>query len=143
MAVLDANWEMMAALLDEAFSDEVSPLERIDRFVRAFSEMLALTRQQMGATPGCPLGNLAAELSAQDDTARARITQILDTWARYFANAIGEAQARGEIDRSIDPSETALAILSYLQGRALMAKAYDRPELVDHAQAGIRSLLHQ
>lgn len=118
-----------------------TPLERIDRFVRAFGGMLALMRQQLGATPGCPLGNLTAELATQDDHARARITRILDAWARYFTHAIAEARARGEVHPSIDPGEAAMAILAYLQGTALLAKAYDRPGLVGQAQAGIHRLL--
>ncbi|MDE3722186.1 TetR/AcrR family transcriptional regulator [Nocardiopsis sp. N85] len=141
LAVLDANWAMMAALLDEAFGAEAPPLERIDRFVRGFGGMIALMRERTGSTPECPIGGLSAELSAKGDEPRAHATRILDAWAAYFSDAIREAEARGEVDPTVDPHETALRILAYLQGTALLAKAYDRPEIVEHARDGVRALL--
>ncbi|CAL9508733.1 Transcriptional regulator AcuR [Nocardiopsis dassonvillei] len=141
LAVLDANWSMMTVLLDEAFGAEAPPLERIDRFVRGFAGMIALMRERMGSTPECPIGSLSTELAARGDEPRAHATRILDAWAAYFSDAVREAQARGEVARSADPRETALRILAYLQGTALLAKAYDRPELVEHARDGVRALL--
>lgn len=142
LAVLDANWAMMSALLDEAFSAEVPPLERIDRFVRGFGGMIVLMREKMGSTPDCPVGALSAELSARGDEMRAHATRILDAWAARFTDAVREAQARGEVGPHVDPEQTGLHIVAHLQGTALIAKAYDRPELVEQAQAGVRALLH-
>lgn len=141
LAVLDANWAMMTVLLDEAFGAEAPPLERIDRFVRGFAGMIALMRGQLGSTPECPIGSLSTELAARGDEPRAHATRILDAWAAYFSAAVREAQVRGEVAASADPHETALRILAYLQGTALLAKAYDRPELVEHARDGVRALL--
>lgn len=141
LAVLDANWAMMQALLDEAFDAEAPPLERIDRFVRGFGGMIALMRERMGSTPDCPVGGLSTELAARGEEARAHTARILDAWAAYFSGAVREAQARGEVVLSADPHETALRIMAHLQGTALLAKAYDRPELVEHARDGVRALL--
>lgn len=140
LAVLDANWVLMDALLAESFRDDVPPLERIDRFVGAFGSLLEMTREQMGGTPGCPLGNLAAELAGQGEAGQ-RLTGILDAWARYFTAAIDEARLRGDLSAATDPSRAALRLLAYLQGVALLAKAYDRPELVDQMRSGVRALL--
>ncbi|GAB2508699.1 hypothetical protein [Nocardiopsis aegyptia] len=87
LAVLDANWAMMSTLLDEAFDAEAPPLERIDRFVRGFGGMIALTRERMGSTPDCPVGGLSAELSARGPEMRAHATRILDAWAAHFTGA--------------------------------------------------------
>ncbi|WP_053616600.1 TetR/AcrR family transcriptional regulator [Nocardiopsis sp. NRRL B-16309] len=141
LAVLDANWAMMSALLDEAFGAEAPPLERIDRFVRGFGGMIVLMRERMGSTPDCPIGGLSAELSGHSAEMRAHATRILDAWAAHFSGAVREAQARGEVDTRLDPEETALRILAYLQGTALLARTYDRPELVEHARGGVRALL--
>jgi TetR/AcrR family transcriptional repressor of nem operon len=141
LAVLEANWAMMTALLDEAFSADVAPLERIDRFLRSFGGMLAAARLQIGATPGCPLGNLAAELSAQQGQARTSIASIFDAWARRLADTIQEAQLRGEVDPAVAAEDAALRVLAYVQGLALLAKAYDRPDLIEQAPAGVRLLL--
>jgi TetR/AcrR family transcriptional repressor of nem operon len=142
LAVLDVNWTMMRALLDEAFQAEAEPLMRIDLFVDGFSRMLELMRQKMGTTPGCPLGDLAAELSAQPGPGRDRAQAVLEAWASYFTGAIRDAQARGQLARVADPHGTALRVLAYLQGMALLAKVYDRPDFVASARAGVRSLLN-
>jgi TetR/AcrR family transcriptional repressor of nem operon len=141
LAVLEANWATMTALLDEAFSADVAPLERIDRFLQSFGGMLAAARLQIGATPGCPLGNLAAELSAQQGQARTSIASIFDAWARRLADTIQEAQLRGEVDPAVAAEDAALRVLAYVQGLALLAKAYDRPDLIEQAPAGVRLLL--
>jgi TetR/AcrR family transcriptional regulator, transcriptional repressor for nem operon len=140
LAVLDANWVLMDAMLAESFRDDVAPLERIDRFVGAFGSLLAMTREQMGSTPGCPLGNLAAELAGRGETGQ-RLTGVLDAWARYFTVAIDEARLRGDLSAATDPGRAALRLLAYLQGVALLAKAYDLPELVDQMRSGVRMLL--
>ena len=141
LAVLEANWATMTALLDEAFSADVAPLERIDRFLQSFGGMLAAARLQIGATPGCPLGNLAAELSAQQGQARTSIAGIFDAWTGRLADTIQEAQLRGDVDHDVAPRDAALRVLAYVQGLALLAKAYDQPDLVEQARAGARLLL--
>ncbi|SCL21638.1 transcriptional regulator, TetR family [Micromonospora nigra] len=141
LAVLEANWAMMRALLDEAFDAEIPPLDRIDRFVAGFAAMMARARNEMPTTPGCPLGNLTAELSTADAATRTRITEILDSWARYFSDAVREAQVRGDLPGAIDPRTAALGILAHLQGMALLAKAYDQPRLVEQSRAAVRALL--
>ncbi|GGL58754.1 TetR/AcrR family transcriptional regulator [Planomonospora parontospora] len=129
-AVLELNWAMMSAVLEEAFTDDVAPLARIDRFVEAFARMLGLMRQKMGTTPGCPLGNLAAELAAHGGEVRVRLVRALRDWTRYFADAISEAKGRGEIEPALDPDAAATRVIAHLQGLALLAKAYDDPDLV-------------
>jgi len=142
LAVLDVNWVMLRAVLDEAFQAEAEPLARIDLFVDGFSRMLGLMRQKMGTTPGCPLGDLAAELSAQPGPGRDRAQAVLETWVGYFTDAIRDAQAGGQLARTADPHLTALRVLAYLQGMALLAKVYDRPGMVASARDGIRSLIN-
>jgi TetR/AcrR family transcriptional regulator, transcriptional repressor for nem operon len=141
LAVLDANWDLMRAMLDESFQDAIEPLDRIDRFIQGFRRMLALMRQQMGTTPGCPLGGLTAELSAQPGSARDRAQAVLGEWSRYFSDAVHEAQVRGQVPSSIDPHAAALRILAYVQGMALLARVYDRPDQVVSTRGTIRALI--
>lgn len=142
LAVLDVNWAMMRAVLDEAFQAEAEPLARIDLFIDGFSRMLGLMRQKMGTTPGCPLGDLAAELSAQPGPGRDRAQAVLEAWAGYFTDAVQDAQARGQLARAADPHATALRVLAYLQGMALLAKVYDQPGFVASAREGVRALIN-
>ncbi|MDB1086558.1 TetR/AcrR family transcriptional regulator [Streptomyces sp. ACA25] len=140
-AVLARNWELMDAVLEEAFADDVAPLARIDRFIDAFTRRLAMAREKWGVTPGCPLGGLAAEFAGHGDEARSQVTRILNAWTGYFTDAISQAKVRGEIHSDVDPAEAATRLLAHLQGLALLAKAYDNPELMLQGKADLRMLL--
>ena len=141
VAVLDCNWTLMRAMLDEAFGDDVPPLARIDRFVDRFAHRLAVMREQMGTTPGCPLGGLVGELSGHGDEARTQATRVLHTWTRYFTDAVSEAKGRGEVGPAVEAATAARRLLAHLQGLALLAKAYDDPRLVLDAKQDFRLLL--
>ncbi|MEG3635023.1 TetR/AcrR family transcriptional regulator [Micromonospora palythoicola] len=140
-AVLDRNWEMLHAVLEEAFVADVPPLARVDRFVDSFVRMLSLMRERFGATPGCPLGDLAAEVAGHGDDGRARAGRVLSGWAGYFATAISEAKGRGDVPADVDADSAATRALALIQGLALLAKAHDDPSLVLLAKADIRLLL--
>ncbi|WP_328474378.1 TetR/AcrR family transcriptional regulator [Actinoplanes sp. NBC_00393] len=140
-AVLDHNWDMMHAVLEQAFASDVPPLERIDRFVDSFVRMLTLMRERFGATPGCPLGGLAAEVAGHGDEGRARAGRVLAGWTGYFSTAISEAKGRGDVPAGVDPGGAAIRVLALMQGLALLAKAHDDPGLVLLAKNDIRLLL--
>ncbi|MET8153773.1 TetR/AcrR family transcriptional regulator [Actinoplanes sp. NPDC049668] len=142
MAVLERNWALMSAVLDEAFVDDVPPLARIDRFVDSFAERLSLMRDAMGGvTPGCPLGGLVGELAGHGDEPRTHAARILHAWTQYFTDAISEAKGRGDVDPAVETGPAATRLLAHLQGLALLAKAYDDPRLVLQAKKDFRQLL--
>ncbi|MBQ1072763.1 TetR/AcrR family transcriptional regulator [Micromonospora sp. C31] len=140
-AVLEHNWAMMSAVLEEAFADDLPPLARVDRFVDSFARMLTLMRDRFGTTPGCPLGSLAAEFAMHGDDARAQAIRLLQAWKAYFSTAISEAKGRGEVASTVDAETAATRALAHLQGLALLAKAMDDPGLVLQAKTDIRLLL--
>jgi TetR/AcrR family transcriptional repressor of nem operon len=140
-AVLDRNWGMMQALLEEAFADDVPPLGRIDRFVDGFVRMLTLMRERFGATPGCPLGGLAAEVAGHGDEGRAQAGRIMHGWMAYFATAVSEARGRGDVPADVDPAVAATRVLALMQGLALLAETQDDPQVMLTAKAGIRLLV--
>lgn len=140
MAVLDQNWAMMAAVLDRAFEPDIPPLDRIDRFVTQFQGMLAGMGDRFGRSPGCPLGNMAAEFSTQEPAMRRRLTVIFDDYTTYFSNAIAQARQVGDVPRGVDPDRAATAVVAYIQGMAALAKTYDDPSVITRLQASVRQL---
>jgi TetR/AcrR family transcriptional repressor of nem operon len=140
-AVLEHNWDMMRAVLDESFAGDVPPLDRIDRFVTSFVRMLTLMRERFGVTPGCPLVALASEVAGHGDEAPAQAGRALNSWMGYFSTAISEAKARGDVPEDIDPRTAATRVLALMQGLALPAKAHAGPDLVLLARSDIRLLL--
>lgn len=104
---------LKAALEDERYS----PLTRL----RNYFESKICEMSACGCTDGCLIGNLAQELSAQNEIFRDRLNRIFAEWERYFARCLQAAYKAGEIssDRYI---ALAKFILSSWEGAILQAK---------------------
>ena len=126
------------AVFEPAFEQDLAPIDRVQRiFENAYEYFRPRGEQRM---PGCPFGNLAAELSTQDEAVREKIAEIFDLHASYFERAISEAVAAGEVTE-IDPATSAWAVLAYLQGLFLIAKATDEEDLIVRLAPLVRQLL--
>ncbi len=71
---------------------------------------------------GCPLNNLAQEMSAIDADFREKIGKVFLTWQLAISNALAKGQSLGTVDQSIDPDVCALFILASIEGTLSMAK---------------------
>ncbi len=123
LAVLDSWWETTKTeMLEPAFRTDVPPLQRIERaFQRAVAQQ-ARNQERTGRVQGCPFGNMALELSAQDEVMREKLEQTFGRFAGYFERALAEAVAGGDVPSNLDVEESAQALVSYLYGIILLAK---------------------
>lgn len=89
-----------------------SPLTRLRNY---FDHKIA-DMEACNCADGCLIGNLAQELSAQNELFRSRLNQIFADWEEYFASCLRAAYETGEVkgDRNLD--DLAKFILSSWQG---------------------------
>lgn len=126
LAALEAWWESTRTdILDPAFVPDVPPLERIERVFQRSVQQQARHKERDGHVQGCPFGNLALELSAQDETIRERLETTFDRFAAYFERALAEAREAGQLPPETDLQAAARALLAYLYGAILLAKTAD------------------
>jgi AcrR family transcriptional regulator len=71
---------------------------------------------------GCPLGSLASELANTSQTARKRLAGDFGAWIDRIEHGLAKMHARGELAKSADPHELAMALLVAVQGGLLLAK---------------------
>ena len=71
---------------------------------------------------GCPINNLATEMSPVDEGFRERIETIYDKWHQQIAGAFAVAQANGTVSKRQDPVEIAYFIIATIQGAIGLAK---------------------
>jgi TetR/AcrR family transcriptional regulator, transcriptional repressor for nem operon len=91
-------------------------------------------QQQFGHVKGCFVGNIALELSGQEERVRTYLTQVFQIWAEAIEPIVQELS----IGRSIDIAKAAQSIIAYLQGAILMAKTVNNPQLIkDLAQSAV------
>ena len=140
LAVMDQFQEQIGAtLIAKAFVPNLLPLERLDRFVKELYLFQKAQVKEHGHLPGCPFGNLALERATQDKVLRQKVDGCLRSLADHFRVAISEAVRSGELP-PVDEAATAEAMLSYIEGIQLVAKARNDPELIRKLGPAVKSL---
>ena len=71
---------------------------------------------------GCPLVNLAQEMSPLDEQFRARLERIFHAWQEEIAVAFRRAQAQGTVRRDLVPEEIASFLIALVEGYEVLAK---------------------
>jgi TetR/AcrR family transcriptional regulator, transcriptional repressor for nem operon len=72
---------------------------------------------------GCPLNNLAQEMSPLDEQFRRSVDATFETWREGFAQALARGQAEGSVRRDIDAKQVATFIVAAVEGSYGLAKS--------------------
>lgn len=140
LAVIDVMADDWAhGFVAEAFDRQLPPMARLDCLIDAAYHWQKAAKDLEGRMPGCLFGNLALEVSTRDDVLRARLTAVFDKASARFRDTLDEAVARGEV-APLDTEATAAAMLAYLEGIILLAKARNEPEVVQVLGPAIKTL---
>ncbi len=142
LAALDRQWEIVQReVLERAFDEQMPPLKRLERCFELFYDHHCGVKAQTGRVLGCPFGNLAGELSTQDEGIRLRVVRIFKGVASYIERALRDAVKAGEVPE-MDTSTAAQAVVAYMEGIMLLAKATNEPGLIKQlGQSSIRGLV--
>ena len=71
---------------------------------------------------GCPLVNLAQEMSQLDEQFRKRLERIFLAWQEEIAVALLRGQSQGTVRRDLVPEETASFLIAMVEGYEVLAK---------------------
>jgi AcrR family transcriptional regulator len=71
---------------------------------------------------GCPLNNLAQEMSPLDEGFRKRLASVFSGWQEGMAAALRRGQKRGLVRNDVDPDETAIFLITAFEGCLSLAK---------------------
>jgi len=130
LAVIDEFAEDWAnGFVAEAFDPALPPMERIDYVIDAAYFWQKSSKELNGHIPGCLFGNLALEVSTQDDVLRAKLNAVFTSAKDRFKDTLDEAIDLGVIS-PLDSELTAEAMLAYLEGMILFAKTENDPEVI-------------
>ncbi len=142
LAMLDTLWESMQEEEFRPFHDSSTPpLERIRRYLELTPEIFASMQTPDGTLCGCPFGNMAVEMSTQDDQIRIRLAEIYRDWARHLEGALEEAVALGDLP-PIDAAAAADAVVAFMSGVALLAKTRNSMDGALRFQEAALGLIH-
>ena len=122
-----ADWA--DGFIGEAFDPSLPPMERFDYVIDAAYFWQKSVGDAEGRLPGCLFGNLALEISTKDDIMRAKLLAVFKHAISRFRDALDEAVETGVIE-PLDSEATAEAMMAYLEGMILIAKAQNDPEVI-------------
>lgn len=105
--------------LEPAFGDlTADPLDQ----VRAFLDRLLEAQRQRNCVGGCPMGNLASELSDVHEGFRQRLAAIFERWRVTLAATLERGRESGRLRADLDAASAAGFVVAALEGAILMAK---------------------
>lgn len=87
---------------------------------------------------GCPLLNLAQEMSPLDEQFRKRLESIFHAWQEGIAAILRKGQAQGTVRRDLNPEETASFLIAMYEGYVSLAKNAQDPKVWN---VGIRNIV--
>lgn len=130
-AVIQERWgQITRSVLEPTLGKEGSARERLEAFFEFVRAGSAAQLEQHGKLLGCPLGNLASELSTTDPVLRGQFIETMDAFRERFQRVVAEGVAAGEIPADRDPESAALGLIALFQGTMVLGKTYGDPGLV-------------
>ncbi|MFQ6025952.1 MAG: TetR/AcrR family transcriptional regulator [Dehalococcoidia bacterium] len=119
------------------------PMPASDRIQQVFELMYQHQRDTLDATGhvwGCPAGNLAVELSTQDEPIRQKVQQIFQLMQEMVEQVLQESVSNGDLPE-LDTATTAQALVAYMEGVLLISKTWNDPEIIRQLASKVPQLL--
>ena len=123
-----------------AFAGDLSASERIQQVFEVMYNHQRTTFDATGHVWGCPVGNLALELSTQDEPIRQKVQQVFEMMEEMLEHVLREAVNKGDLPE-LDITITAQALLAYIEGVLLVSKTWNDPEIIRQLAANVPQLL--
>jgi TetR/AcrR family transcriptional repressor of nem operon len=140
LEVVNEHWSWQRAEWTRMLAGPGTFVERLRHLFVATAEMQSEALKGTGAVTGCLFGNLALEISSQDDPTRARLQEIFHEQIDMVEAAIREGVSDGEL-KSTDPRAAAKAIVAQIEGLVLFAKLFNDPGQLDQLWQNSMNLL--
>jgi TetR/AcrR family transcriptional regulator, transcriptional repressor for nem operon len=113
-------------------SKHKDPIDALIGIVRA------LPARPRDVKNGCPLVNLAQEMSQLDEQFRKRLERVFHAWQEGIAVALRRGQSEGTVRRDLAPEETANFLIAMVEGYEVLAKNAQDPRVWN---LGIRNIV--
>jgi TetR/AcrR family transcriptional repressor of nem operon len=119
-AIIDRVMQaFIARALEPVFTDNgAEPMAQIHQFLDRVLE----SQRQRNCVGGCPIGNLASELSDVHEGFRQRLAEIFDVWRCKLTEVLGRCQTGTRASKDFDPSAVAQFLVAALEGAILLTK---------------------
>jgi len=87
---------------------------------------------------GCPLNNLAQEMSPLDENFRKRLARVFHDWQEGIASALLRGQVEGKVRRDLDACQSASFLIATYEGYTSLAKNAQDANVL---RAGVKNII--
>ena len=116
----------------------VRPLQNAVNPVTTLIEIVASTSvAPSDLRGGCPLNNLAQEMSPLDEGFRKRLAKVFADWHGAISSALEEGQKRGHVRPGIDPYDSATFLIAAYEGYISLSKNSQEVKLLESGKRSI------
>ncbi len=114
-------------VLEPAYQEVSDPIEQIFAILNGYRKLLRTTDFQLG----CPIGNLALEVSNDHPKIRRLIAENFEVWRGEIEDLIDEASDR--LPSKTKSTPLARFVIATMEGAVMLARAYRSVEPFDQA----------
>jgi TetR/AcrR family transcriptional repressor of nem operon len=139
-AAFEDHWNKKRGMMDEIFSSQVPPLERLEKYCDRIVQDQIDKYEKFGKFCGCPFASIGSELSTQDEQIRKKAHDLSERSMKYLASTLRDAAAEGILETN-DPVELARQVFCYATGLIMQAKIENNPEPLKSLKKGVFRLL--
>ncbi|MCK6477231.1 MAG: TetR family transcriptional regulator C-terminal domain-containing protein, partial [Phycisphaerales bacterium] len=122
-------------VLQEIWDRFDDPIERVFKLLDQYRMMLQVTE----FSHGCPIGNLAIELTESHPNSRRLIAENFDNWLKAVEQCFHEASRR--LPDTADPRRMAIFVLTTMEGAVMLARTYRDFRAYDAAISSLREYI--
>jgi AcrR family transcriptional regulator len=119
----------------------IDPLERAEDPLKDTKNLLLHIAENSGPIgnllQGCPVNNLAQEMSTLDEGFRQRLEKIYAAWRLAFTTALASGIKAGKVRKDVSPSKVAAFIVAALTGIVGTVKNAQNHQLLREAGSGL------
>ena len=141
VAAFERFWDSKQPLLDQIFSSQLPPLERLNKYFNGIIQDQTEKYRSFGKVLGCPFCSLGSEQSTQDENIRRKVEQMSARKIKYLESVVRDLAAEGLIE-SKDSRELAGELHFYVIGILMQAKIENNLKSLDRLHCGALRLLN-
>jgi TetR/AcrR family transcriptional repressor of nem operon len=136
----EENWRERQPELDQIFSPQIPPLERLERWCKNIYDRQKQKAEKYGHICGCPYASLGTELATQDEKIRIKAQELMDRYIRYIESALMDAKRQGLVSIANPPME-ARRVYSTILGMLLQARVRNDLKVLQDLEPAIRDMI--
>lgn len=110
------EWDQQ--LIIGIFQSTIEPAAKLNKML----DRTLTFHTELANKSGCPIGNLAIEMSEHDETFRVKIQYIFEHWIGAVEATLVEMVKEGQLDSTIDTKKSAQAMIAMIEGGVLLMK---------------------